>query len=416
MATGTERKTRQDASATAKARVLMSGHLPPPMGGMAAFYQAMLASSLPERVDLCFVQTSSRSRALADSGSATASNIVSALQDCARFARAALRHRPQVAHIGTAYGLSFVKHSLCVLIARVLGSRVLLHPHCSFAVLYTDRSARWRWYVNQVVRLCDGIVALSHEWEQLRAFVPTCRIYALPNAIDRVPYADIARGHMARLAVPSPSNNGLSLRALYLGYLGKAKGSHDLVEAARELQAAGEPVSFDLVGDELAPGELGALRQRIESAGVGDHVRLHQAVYGADKLARFRDADLLVYPSYHEGMPMAVLEAMACALPIVATRVGGLPDLVIEGFNGLLVDPGQPKQLVEAIRRLAASEDLRHTLGVHSYQLVLERFDMEQRVQQLADIYGAVLAAGKVQPTEGIPAVHATEPKSPSGG
>ena len=271
-------------------------------------------------------------------------------------------------------------------------------------------------------RLCDGIVALSHEWEQLRAVVPTCRgrrpcrIYALPNAIDRAPYADIARDHMAGRPVASPNDKGAPLRALYLGYLGKAKGSHDLVEAARELQAAGEPVSFDLVGDELAPGELEPLRQHIESAGVGDHVRLHQAVYGADKLACFRDADLLVYPSYHEGMPMAVLEAMACALPIVATRVGGLPDLVIDEFNGLLVEPGRPEQLAKAIRRLAASEDLRHTLGVHSYQLVLERFDMEQRVQQLVDIYGAVLAVGKVQPTEGIPAVHATEPKSPGGG
>jgi glycosyltransferase involved in cell wall biosynthesis len=372
-----------------KVRVLVSGHLPPPMGGMAAFYQALLGSSLPERVDLSFVQTSSQERTLAESGSATASNMLSAVQDCARFARAVLRHRPQIAHIGTACGLSFLKHSICVMIARLAGSRVLLHPHCAFSVLYADRSATWRWYVRQIVRLCDGVVGLSREWEQLRSAVPSCRVHALPNAIDLASYHGIAQDHMAG------TRNAAPLRVLYLGALGMAKGSYDLVEAARQLASAGDNVSFDLVGDELTPGEWAVLREQIDGAGAnpGERIRLHASVSGSAKMDFFRDADLLVYPSYHEGMPMTVLEAMASALPVVATRVGGLPDLIVDGLNGLLVEPGQPEKLAAAIRRLSTNDELRRAMGVYSYQLACERFDMEQRVEQLVDIYEQALAA-----------------------
>jgi hypothetical protein len=122
-----------------KLRVLISGHLPPPVGGIATFYEFLLGSSLPERVDLQFVQTSSQKRTLSRSGQAPTSNLISALRDCGRFTRAVLIHRPHISHIATDFGLSFIKHSIRVGVARLLGSRVLLHPHCSILALYTER-------------------------------------------------------------------------------------------------------------------------------------------------------------------------------------------------------------------------------------------------------------------------------------
>jgi hypothetical protein len=108
-----------------KPRILIAGHLPPPMGGIATYYQSLLNSSLPEKVDLHFVETSSQKRTLAQTGSLSFSNLISAFSDCSRFAKAVIRHRPRLTHIATAFGLSFVKHSVCVMIARLFGSRVL---------------------------------------------------------------------------------------------------------------------------------------------------------------------------------------------------------------------------------------------------------------------------------------------------
>src|SRR4030042_2938072 len=128
-----------------KPRVILAGHLPPMIGGIATFCQALLNSSLADRVDLRFVQTSPQGRPLLSSGKANWKNLRDAIRDCGRFFGACLTHRPVIAHICTAYGLSFLKHSMCVVFARVVGCHVILHPHCSFAKLYAG-SSFWKWY------------------------------------------------------------------------------------------------------------------------------------------------------------------------------------------------------------------------------------------------------------------------------
>jgi len=371
-----------------KLRLLMSGYLPPPFSGIGTYYQNVLHSSLAERVDLRFVITSAQTRKSSSTGRFSTSNLVSAFSDIWRFTRAVANHRPQICHIATAFGLSFVKHSVCVMVARLLGSRVISHPHCSLSALYTGRSRRWQWYFRQMIHLTQGVVALSREWLQLDAIVPGCKVYFLPNAIDLKPYQEIAQERFAR----QDDQDG-KLKALYLGHLGAAKGSGDLIEAAKRLVSEGMEVSFCLIGEELTPGELESLKEQTHVAGLNGSLSLLPPVYGSEKLDYFRNVDIFVYPSYSEGMPMAVLEAMACGLPVVATRVGGLPDQVVDGVNGILVEPGQQDQLASAIRKLVTDKALRHSMEQKSYQLASEKFDIEQHVNQLIKIYESVLSA-----------------------
>ncbi|MEM5775987.1 MAG: hypothetical protein AAGU05_13375, partial [Anaerolineaceae bacterium] len=214
-----------DTHSLSGSRVLVSGHIPPPMGGIAMFYKSLLESSLPQKVNLMFVQTSSHKRDLADAGKASWANVVSAVQDCVRFFKAVLRHKPQVSHIATAPGFSFLKHSLCVLIADLAGSKVLIHPHCSFAALYADMPGWWQAYVRFILKRTDGLIALSKEWEQIERVLPGLPVFLLPNAIKQDDYRLIARDRFSYLPTRSVKN------VLYLGYLGKAKGTYDLVES-----------------------------------------------------------------------------------------------------------------------------------------------------------------------------------------
>ncbi len=367
-----------------KIRVLVSGHLSPPMGGVAAFYESLLASSLPEKVNLRFVLTSSQRRELSSSGTFSLFNLSSAVADCIRFIKAHLAHRPHVSHIPTTFGLSFIKHSVCVVVAKLLGSRVILHPHCSLNILYTEKSISWQRLFRLIIGLVDGIVALSSEWYQLGTSFPDLPVYQIPNAIELSPYREVAREQLAR------RKRGRPLKVFYLGYLGKAKGSFDLVDTAKLVLDKSLETVFDMVGDELTPGEGSALSEKINKAGLSDCVRLHSAVFDSRKFAFFRNADIFIYPSHHEGMPIAVIEAMASAMAIVATRVGGLPDLVMDGENGILVEPGRPDQMASAILGLAADEELRYSMQQKSYQFAIEQFHMEQRVNQLVSAYRAI--------------------------
>jgi glycosyltransferase involved in cell wall biosynthesis len=375
-------KTNQD-----KPRVLVSGHLPPPIGGIATYTLALLNSSLPELVDLSFVQTSSQKRPLSSSGRFTLSNLIWAVLDCVRFTRYLIRHHPSVTHISTAFGFSFLKHSVCVWIARIGGVRVLLHPRCSITILYLSRSKFCQWYIRLVIHQTSGVLALSREWLQLNSIVPSCKIYYLPNAIDQTPYRKIAEERLAQSGKDTPP------RILYLGYVGKDKGSFDLIEAVKILKSEGEIFNIDIVGDELHKGEKDELTERVRIEDLSECVQIHSATYGDEKLAFFREADIFVYPSYHEGLPNAISEAMACALPIVATNVGGIPDQVVNGVNGILVDPGKPEQLASALARLFNQKPLRKEMQKKGYRLAVEKFDMKSYIPKLVDIYKTVSKA-----------------------
>ena len=369
---------KQDAG---RLRVLFAGHLPPPLGGVATYCQSVLGSSLGQHIDLAFVQTSTHDRDLSQAGSASLANLTAAFRDIVRFFKAVRAHRPQVCHLNTAYGSSFVKNSLCLAIARLHGSRALLHTHCSLPALYTSRPGWWRWFLRWVVRLSSGVIALSSEWQELAQIVPGRPVYLLENAIDLAPYQAIAQERRGRQAQEHP------LHVLYLGYIWKAKGSFDLVEAARQVSLENKQVVFELVGSELRPPELQQLAALIQESGLEGVVSLHPPVYSEDKLACFRRAGLFVYPSYSEGMPMAVIEAMASGLPVVASSAGGLPDLVQDGVTGLLVEPGKPEQLAAALGKLIHDPALRQSMGENGACLAAQRFDIEQHAARLVEIY-----------------------------
>ena len=355
------------------------------MSGIGTYYQTLLGSSLPKYVNLRFIDTSARRRSGSETGRWSFSNVLSAMGDCVRFARAAFIHRPEICHIATTYGLSFLKHSVCVLVARLLGSKVLLHPHCSFYFLYERRGKVWQWYVRNLLGLCQGVVVLSKEWQKLTEVVPNCPIYYLPNAIDLQSYVDVGTEKT------ESRNEKLCLQVLYLGHLGKEKGSFDLIEAAKIVLAQERGIVFDLVGLEQVPGDMERLKTQVMEAGLETLIHVQPAVTGTEKINLFRSADIFVYPSYHEGMPMAVIEAMACGLPIVATQVGGLPDLVCPGLNGMLVPAGEPNQLANAIHQLVADPQTRHSMQVESLRLAKEKFDVEKLVVRLLDIYQSLL-------------------------
>jgi len=173
---------------------------------------------------------------------------------------------------------------------------------------------------------------------------------------------------------------GGPLRVVCVGRLVPAKGQMVLLEALAELAARGHEARLELIGD-------GPMREALERAtrdlGVEEHVVLLGALGHPEVIERLRGADILCLPSFAEGVPIALMEAMALGLPVLTTRVMGIPELVEDGASGLLVAPGNRDELASALQRLIEDDGLRRALGRAARERVVAEFDLWQSARQL---------------------------------
>lgn len=177
-----------------------------------------------------------------------------------------------------------------------------------------------------------------------------------------------------------------------VGTLHEVKGQTHLVEACRLLAADGIEVVCRLVGD--GPDRR-ALERQLEAAGLRGRIELEGSLTGAGVLRVLHDADVLAAPSVpsrdgrREGIPVALMEAMSVGLPVVASRLSGIPELVEDGVNGLLTPPGDARAVADALRRLHADPALRRRLGEAGRETVRREFDVSKTVAALAARFAA---------------------------
>lgn len=175
------------------------------------------------------------------------------------------------------------------------------------------------------------------------------------------------------------------VRFAVVGRLAAVKRQRDVLLAAREVAGAYPEARFWFLGD--GP-DRAALEELAADLDLATRVRFFGEV--AEPGEYLEQSDALVLASDHEGLPNAILEAMARGLPIVGTRVGGIPEVVEEGRNGLLVPPRQPAALASALSLLAADRDRRVRMGLASYAIVRARFTNQAMVASYRDLYATV--------------------------
>ena len=167
------------------------------------------------------------------------------------------------------------------------------------------------------------------------------------------------------------------------------KGLHHLIEVARMLGQEQPDLRLAIVGDGPEESDLTA---RIERAGVGERIRVFPFSGSSDPHLAALDA-LLLPSDVFESLPIGVIEGMAHSLPVIASDIGGLPELVQTGVDGALVPPGDPARLAEAIKELAADRDRAAELGRRGRELVESRFSLERMTDELEREYLEVSAA-----------------------
>lgn len=231
---------------------------------------------------------------------------------------------------------------------------------------------------------------------EVASFVTTCTSFnrryleeVLPSELHHKVHV-VYHGVDTERFVPSSTRPAPAVpRILSVGRLVPKKGYTYLVEAARLVQARGIPFRLDIYGS----GELrDALRAQIEQAGLGDAVHLHGSRTQEDLIAIYRASDLFALSPVvtdngdRDGIPNVLLEAMASGLPAVSTDISGIPELIVDRRNGLLVPPSGPTALADALAELLLSDSLRAQLGAEARNTVVRRFDARENIRTMAEL------------------------------
>jgi glycosyltransferase involved in cell wall biosynthesis len=268
------------------------------------------------------------------------------------------------AHWATHSGL------LAHLVAMLTGLpySITLHAHD----LHVDRTM-----LETKLRGATAIVTISeHNAELLRSEYPALseRIAVVHCGVDS-----------AEIPFTLPGALRQPVRLACVAGLRPFKGHRHLIDAVGELEQRGVAVRCDLVGD-------GPLRDELEQR-AGAHVTFHGATDVERAMEIVADADVFVMPSVEladgrrDGIPVALMEAMALGVPVVASAVSGIPELVRHGSSGILVEPGRPTAIADAVVRLAGDVHLRRTIATKARRTIETRFDLTQSGRSMATLF-----------------------------
>jgi glycosyltransferase involved in cell wall biosynthesis len=184
---------------------------------------------------------------------------------------------------------------------------------------------------------------------------------------------------------PKRRNEGETLQLVYVGRLTAIKGLRVLIEAFLEARKVNPHIKLTLVGD----GPDRELLERL-SAPADDRISFRGALSQAEVAEELRNADIFVLPSFAEGVPVVLMEAMASGLPVICTSVGGVPELVAQGESGLLVPPGDVHSLVDAIVELSTDASARQRMGMAGRNTVLADFDADVEAARIGALFRGV--------------------------
>ena len=244
---------------------------------------------------------------------------------------------------------------------------------------------RWslKWY-HHVICVSEDLLDVVKDLK-----IPEDRYSLVHNAIDEKTFS---RKHEAAVA-PMRLEKGTPGQRLVIGAVGRLsaeKGFNLLIQAAAKLIREGHDIELWIAGDGDAKPELQKL---IDHLKVADRVKLLGFV--SDTLALYHAMDLFVLSSLREGLPNVVLESMAMRVPVVSTKVAGVPKMISDGVNGLLVDIGDVDLLTDAMRKAVTDESLRRRMTDEGRALIERQYSFTRRMEKIQAIYDRVLGAVK---------------------
>ena len=349
-----------------KKRICMVVQDPMVKGGIAAVVNGYRGSKLEADYDITYVESYKDGSKF--------QKLLKALCGYMSFVKVLLFNKPDIVHIHSSFGPSFTRKIPFIYMASWAKIPIINHIHGSeFGELYLNACEKKQKLVKKVWGKCDKFIVLSDEWKETFSCVIAKEKMTVIENYSKV--------------VENIQHHKCNNRVLFLGAINEMKGCYDIVDIAVNLKKKIPDVKFIIAG----AGEEQQVAEKASNIGVSENIEFPGWVRDKEKDSLLKSCDLFLLPSYTEGMPMSILDAMGYGLPIVSTNVGGIPKIVKNGKNGYCCEPGDISNMSECIISMLSSKDTLESMSKRSLDIIKEKYSFEEHLKKLESLYNDML-------------------------
>ncbi|WP_162144541.1 glycosyltransferase [Ectobacillus panaciterrae] len=284
----------------------------------------------------------------------------------------------KIVHMHMSERGSFSRKYIVFRLAKFFNKQVITHTHgAEFKDFYEKSSSNLKVKIHKLLKGSNVVITLGESWNKIiKQIEPESNTFILRNSVQ--------------IPVNKNAINNERIKILFLAVLIKRKGILDLIEASKEiikeLEKNNKQVEFVIAGD----GELAeSAKALVVKLGLNSYFKFVGWVNNEQKHNLLRETDLFILPSYNEGLPMSILEAISYGIPVISTNVGSINEAVRNGENGFLLNAGDKDQLTEYTLKLLMGSDF-YKMGARAREIAENFFNIDSYFETIKNLYLAL--------------------------
>lgn len=290
------------------------------------------------------------------------------------------KNKISIVHIHMSEKGSFFRKFIVLLISKIYKKKVIVHLHgADFKEFFYDSNNIVKGMIKYLFKKSDRVIVLGKSWDEyIKSIDKSIKTIILANSVE----------YPKEIVI----NNRTEINVLFLSVLIKRKGIFDLVKAIEILINNGKINGIDLKIIIAGTGkEEEEMKSIIKNLDLEKYFLFMGWVDNEKKIELIKNSQILILPSYNEGLPMAILEAMSYGMPIITTDVGSIKDAVIDGHNGFMTQPGDINKLVLSMEKLILNYDTWQQFSNNSKKTIEENFNINNYFKKVEQIYKSLI-------------------------
>ena len=348
--------------------ILMVASTPPPYGG-GEIINEVLVQGLRLKGSFHIIHLDAGdSRGNTNRGKIDFVNVGKGLLDLLQLIRLVLVDKPDIVYIPIAKDfMPFFRDSLHITLASLLGATVVCHLHGGYFELNSGNGLREA-FVNFVLKRIDTLVVLGENIKQkLEKRLPVKEFAVLYNGIEPV----------IQVESQKHSKQDERFHVLFIGNLRESKGLFDILKAASLVLRETDQIDFWFAGEWPSAQKKNHVLDMIGQYEIEEHVKFWGLITGEEKTEFYGRGDVFVLPTYYDGQPIVLLEAMSAGLPIISTDIGSIAETVADNQNGFIIPTGSPDEIAKKILLFHRDNVLRTAMSNMSRKIYEDKFTKE---------------------------------------